>query len=244
MIRNISPNPYSLINAYSSRTSSKKTYTSLGQVSNDLFALEAEYKNYYSEKEAEKGEMTLEELKKALMAETSKLGYTFTNKEPKDVAYGKYYCYIDDSNLEKMAKDPEYRAQIYALMQRESPINSGSFHMKKSNGDVVQTQIVGSVFSLNDNNKAVNGIPYKGSGQSKSITVSKGEQSKKIEQNNIKQKQDQKRLDEKRTAKRNAEKAKSKKAEQKKLDEKLEQKRKETKENDKKLLHKSFNFKV
>ena len=97
--------------------------------------------------------------------------YTFTSREPKDPIKGKYYLYIDDSQLNKMAADPVYRAKVFGLMDSELQGKNG-YTLKYTSGKNVTNRIAGSVFSLAEANRSIDGvgqmpgsedIPYHGS---------------------------------------------------------------------------------
>lgn len=107
--------------------------------------------------------MTTEELKKQINELFPE--YTLTDTEPGNVTQGKYYLYIDVSNLEKMAKDADYRARVYGLMDSELQGSKG-YTLQYSDGRNVTTHITGSIFSLSDKNRKYDcgdGIPYRGS---------------------------------------------------------------------------------
>ena len=97
--------------------------------------------------------------------------YTFTKREPKDPIKGKYYLYIDDSQLNKMASDPAYRARVFGLMDSELQGKNG-YTLKYTSGKNVTNYIAGSIFSLAEANRSIEGvgqmlgseaIPYYGS---------------------------------------------------------------------------------
>ncbi len=113
--------------------------------------------------ENENSVMTTEELKKQINELFPE--YTLTSTEPSNVTQGKYYLYIDASNLEKMAKDADYRARVYGLMDSELQGSKG-YTLQYSDGRNVTTHLTGSIFSLSDANRKYDcgdGIPYRGS---------------------------------------------------------------------------------
>lgn len=88
-----------------------------------------------------------------------------TSSEPRDVVKGKYYLYIDDSQLKKMASDPKYRGQVYGLMDREYTTGQ-EYTLTYSDGVNKTMHLTGSVFSLSEANRKYagpDGIPYHGS---------------------------------------------------------------------------------
>lgn len=90
--------------------------------------------------------------------------YTLTDREP-EVTQGKFYLYIDNSQLKKMAEDPKYRAKVYGLMDSELQGKKG-FTLQYSDGRNVTQHLTGSVFSLAESNRKYagpDGIPYRGS---------------------------------------------------------------------------------
>ena len=105
---------------------------------------------YYASKTASDGEMTVDDLKKQISEWFS--DYTLTNREPKDVVQEKHYLYIDDSQLNKMAKDASYRAKVYGLMDREMETGR-EYTLRYSDGRDVTAHITGSIFSLSEKNR-------------------------------------------------------------------------------------------
>lgn len=82
-----------------------------------------------------------------------------------------YYLYIDDSQLNKMAYDPAYRARVFGLMDSELQGKNG-YALKYTSGKNVTNSIAGSIFSLAEANRSIEGagqmsgseeIPYHGS---------------------------------------------------------------------------------
>ncbi|MDE6714375.1 MAG: hypothetical protein K2K20_11630, partial [Lachnospiraceae bacterium] len=85
--------------------------------------------------------------------------------EPSKVVPGKFYLYIDQSQLQKMASDPEYRAKVYGLMDSELQGKKG-YTLQYSDGRNVTSHTTGSIFSLCEANQkfaGADGIPYRGS---------------------------------------------------------------------------------
>lgn len=118
--------------------------------------------NYYRTQTMADGEMSVDDLKKQIGEMFS--GYTMTDCEPTDVVNGKHYLYIDNSQLKKMASDPEYRAKVYGLMDREYTC-SQTYTLQYSDGRNVTEHCTGSFFSLSEKNgryAGADGIPYLG----------------------------------------------------------------------------------
>lgn len=124
---------------------------------------------YYSSKisqSEQNGEISVDELKQQIKEWFPE--YTLTDREPQNVVVGKHYLYIDDSQLQKMASDPAYRAKVYGLMDRELETGKG-YTLQYSDGRNVTSHITGSIFSLSEKNRkyaGADGVPYLGSGQS------------------------------------------------------------------------------
>lgn len=122
--------------------------------------------SYYSSqisKQGGDGTMSVDELKQQI--EEWFPEYTLTSSEPSKVVTGKYYLYIDDSQLKKMASDPNYRAQVYGLMDCEIQGKKG-YTLQYSDGRKVTSHLTGSIFSLSEKNRkyaGADGIPYRGS---------------------------------------------------------------------------------
>ena len=120
------------------------------------------YRSMISGQEGD-GTMSIEDLKKEIKEWFPE--YTLTDSEPSKVVTGKFYLYIDQSQLQKMASDPEYRAKIYGLMDSELQGKKG-YTLQYSDGRNVTSHLTGSIFSLCEGNRkyaGADGIPYRGS---------------------------------------------------------------------------------
>ncbi|MCH5265381.1 MAG: hypothetical protein J1F02_05745 [Lachnospiraceae bacterium] len=120
------------------------------------------YHSMISQQEGD-GTMSVEELKKEI--EEWFPEYTLTDSEPSKVVTGKFYLYINQSQLKKMAADPEYRAKVYGLMDSELQGKKG-WTLQYSDGRNVTSHMTGSIFSLCEANRkfaGADGIPYRGS---------------------------------------------------------------------------------
>lgn len=120
------------------------------------------YRSLISQQEGD-GTMSVEDLKKEIKEWFPE--YTLTASEPSKVVTGTFYLYIDQSQLRKMASDPEYRAKVYGLMDRELQGKKGCT-LQYSDGRNVTSHITGSIFSLCEKNQkfaGAEGIPYRGS---------------------------------------------------------------------------------
>lgn len=120
------------------------------------------YRSMISQQEGD-GTMSVEDLKKEI--EEWFPDYTLTDSEPSKVVTGKFYLYIDQSQLKKMASDPEYRAKVYGLMDSELQGKKG-YTLQYSDGRNVTSHLTGSIFSLCEANRkfaGADGIPYRGS---------------------------------------------------------------------------------
>ena len=150
----------------------KKVYNYLEDMGEGFIDYKRKAVNYYRSeftKNDTDGSISVDELKdeiKKYMPE-----YTFTNREPKDPVKGKYYLYIDDKQLNKMASDPAYRARVFGLMDSELQGKNG-YTLKYTSGKNVTNYIAGSIFSLAEANRSIEGvgqmpgseeIPYHGS---------------------------------------------------------------------------------
>lgn len=119
------------------------------------------YSSMISRQEGD-GTLSVEDLKKEIQDLFPE--YTLTDREPK-LTQGKFYLYIDQSQLKKMAEDPTYRAKVYGLMDSELQGKKG-FTLEYSDGRKVTSHLTGSVFSLTESNRkyaGADGIPYLGS---------------------------------------------------------------------------------
>lgn len=118
---------------------------------------------YYRADFAAKGTDTaisVDELKEQIKAYFPE--YTLTDHEPK-LTKGKFYLYIDDSQLRKLAADPTYRAEVFGLMDSELQGTKG-YTLNYSDGQNVTQHLTGTVFSLAEKNgHSADGIPYLGS---------------------------------------------------------------------------------
>ncbi|MCI8327127.1 MAG: hypothetical protein HFI37_05050 [Lachnospiraceae bacterium] len=125
--------------------------------------------SYYREMiagESDGSTLSIEELKAQISEYFPE--YTLIDHEPSDVKDGKFYLYIDEKNLQKLASDPEYRAKVYGLMDRELQGKNG-YTLQYSDGRNVTSHLTGTIFSLAETNKKYAGadeIPYRGSAKS------------------------------------------------------------------------------
>ena len=108
------------------------------------------------------GKISMEELDGLLRSEFASFGAWFVDSNPKDVRTGQNDIFIDDANRRKMANDPEYRARVFGLIQRELSLGSQGFRYQW-NGETIQTsRLTGSVISISDENASHGGVPYLG----------------------------------------------------------------------------------
>jgi len=143
------------------RNSNKnKTYASLSEYTKLTQSKKDKYVQFYKEKfesQTNKGELSVDELKEDLKKEFSDL--SFLSFEPKSLVNDKYYCYIDDDNLKKMARNPEYRSKVYALLQRETETINNDIKYN-SNSQVVKSSLNSCIISIKQDNDLSEGIRY------------------------------------------------------------------------------------
>ena len=141
----------------------KKSFTYLEDMNKAGLEYGAQATRFYSSKTPADGELSVDDLKNQIKEWFPE--YTLTDCEPKNVVNGKHYLYIDDSQLQKMAKDPSYRAKVYGLMDREMETGK-EYTLTYSDGRKKTSHCTGSIFSLCEKNKkyaCADGIPYLGS---------------------------------------------------------------------------------
>lgn len=242
-----------------------KVYKYLEDMNNGFQNYKKQAVSYYSSqiaKEDGDGSMSVEELKKQISEWFPE--YTLTDSEPSKVVAGKYYLYIDNSQLEKMASDSNYRAKVYGLMDSELQGKKG-YTLQYSDGRNVTSHLTGSIFSLSEKNRqyaGADGIPYLGSctsdhpffsseshAQVKSMSflydnvnpAKSAAKSRKAAATKAAEKAAKKRAEQKKAAKKVSEKKAAKKAEEKKAAEKkMEEKREETEKEE--ALQRDRNF--
>ncbi len=143
-----------------------KVYKYLEDMNEGFQSYKRQAVSYYSSqisKEGGDGTMSVDELKQQINEWFPE--YTLTSSEPSKVVQGKFYLYIDDKQLKKMASDPNYRAQVYGLMDSELQGKKG-YTLQYSDGRNVTEHLTGSIFSLSEKNRkyaGADGIPYLGS---------------------------------------------------------------------------------
>lgn len=143
-----------------------KVYKYLEDMNEGFQSYKRQAVSYYSSqisKEGGDGTMSVDELKQQINEWFPE--YTLTSSEPSKVVQGKFYLYIDDKQLKKMASDPNYRAQVYGLMDSELQGKKG-YTLQYSDGRNVTEHLTGSIFSLSEKNRkyaGADGIPYRGS---------------------------------------------------------------------------------
>ena len=136
----------------------KKVYNYLEDMGEGFIDYKRKAVNYYRSeftKNGTDGPISVDELKDEI--KTYMPEYTFTNREPKDPDKGKYYLYIDDKQLNKMASDPAYRARVFGLMDSELQGKNG-YTLKYTSGKNVTNYIAGSIFSLAEANRSIEGV--------------------------------------------------------------------------------------
>ncbi len=136
------------------------TFDSLGAMETHLFEVEKKaVAKYRSEFEQDDNKaISVDEMKEMLKKRFP--GYTLTDTEPTDPVKGKHLLYIDDTNMNKLANDADYRARVMGLMEREY---AGTAPMTFNLGNTkFHSNTTGSVFSLSEKNPSVDGIPYLG----------------------------------------------------------------------------------
>lgn len=143
-----------------------KVYKYLEDMNQGFQSYKQQAVSYYSSvisRQEGDGTLTEDELKKEIQELFPE--YTLTASEPKDVTQGKFYLYIDSSQMKKMASNPAYRAKVYGLMDSELQGKNG-YTLQYSDGRNVTSHLTGSVFSLAESNRkyaGADGIPYRGS---------------------------------------------------------------------------------
>lgn len=148
------------------------TFDSLGAMETHLFGVEkkavAKYRSEF-EKEDNKA-ISVDEMKEMLKKRFP--GYTLTDTEPTDPVKGKHLLYIDDTNMNKLANDADYRAKVMGLMEREYAGNAPmTFNLGNTTFHSITT---GSVFSLSESNPSEDGIPYAGMGMGEGFSETTG----------------------------------------------------------------------
>lgn len=143
-----------------------KVYKYLEDMNEGFQSYKKQAVSYYSSvisKQDGDGTMSVDELKEQINKWFPE--YTLTDSEPSKVVAGKFYLYIDDKQLKKMASDPGYRAKVYGLMDCELQGKKG-YTLQYSDGRNVTSHLTGSIFSLAEKNRryaGADGIPYLGS---------------------------------------------------------------------------------
>lgn len=143
-----------------------KVYKYLEDMNEGFQSYKKQAVSYYASqisKEQGDGTMSVDELKKQIKEWFPE--YRLTDSEPSQVVAGKFYLYIDDKQLQKMASDPSYRAKVYGLMDSELQGKKG-YTLQYSDGRKVTSHLTGSIFSLSEKNRkyaGADGIPYRGS---------------------------------------------------------------------------------
>lgn len=143
-----------------------KVYKYLEDMNEGFQSYKRQAVSYYTSqisKEGGDGTMSVEELKQQINDWFPE--YTLTDREPSKVTAGKFYLYIDEKQLQKMASDPGYRAKVYGLMDSELQGKKG-YTLEYSDGRKVTSHLTGTIFSLSEKNRkfaGADGIPYRGS---------------------------------------------------------------------------------
>lgn len=149
-----------------------KVYDYLEDMSEGFQAYKRQAVKFYQSDFAVTGqdkEISVDELKKMIKDYFPQ--YKLTDREPKEPVSGTFYLYIDQSQMNKLASDPSYRARVFGLMDSELQGSKG-YTLKYTSGKNVTNRIAGSIFSLAEANRSIDGvghmpesegIPYHGS---------------------------------------------------------------------------------
>ena len=110
------------------------------------------------------GRISMEELDEQLRAEFGSFGVRWVDNDPKDVRAGQNDIYIDEANRRKMANDPEYRARVFGIIQRELSVAPQGFRYQHGGQTIQAPCLAGGTMSFCEGNKVYNGVPYLGMG--------------------------------------------------------------------------------
>ena len=151
----------------------KKVYNYLEDMEEGFQSYKRQAVKFYQSDFAIKGQdkkISVEDLKSMIKEYFPQ--YKLTDRESKEPVTGTYYLYIDQTNMNKLASDPNYRAKVFGLMDSELQGSKG-YTLKYTSGKNVTNHITGSIFSLAEANRSIDGvgqmpgsegIPYRGSG--------------------------------------------------------------------------------
>ena len=98
----------------------KKVYNYLEDMSEGFQSYKRQAVKFYQSDFAIKGQdkkISVEDLKSMIKEYFPQ--YKLTDREPKEPVTGTYYLYIDQTNMNKLASDPNYRAKVFGLMDSE-----------------------------------------------------------------------------------------------------------------------------
>jgi hypothetical protein len=146
-------------------TYTNKTYNSLAEFSGAVQTYRREWQTVYEERFSSMengGKLSVEALMEDMRREFAAFGVQFTDRKPREPVQGKHLVYIDEANLAKMAADPKYRAENYALMQREFVSINNPLTYRDARGETVRSQLTGTLFTLSDDNPLEGGSRYHG----------------------------------------------------------------------------------
>lgn len=148
------------------------TWSSIGEMSKAFSNYGQEWRSVYSGNfagsgSAGDGKLSMEELDELLQAEFGKMGVQFVDsvdiENPKE---GRYEVYIDQTNRRKMAEDPEYRAQVFSVIQIEMA-GAGGYSVQVAGG-TNNDRTTGLSMSIAAGNPLYEGVPHSAGGTSAS----------------------------------------------------------------------------
>lgn len=161
------------------------TWSSIGDMDNAWRQYTQDWANYYSKSFAGSGtegdgKITQDELNALLESEFSGMGIRFTDGpvDTDNPKAGTFEVYIDQTNRQKMADDPEYRAKVMGVIQSETAGRNG-YSVQMPSG-VVSDRTTGLSMNIAGNKATYEGVPHSAGGTStggQMVTMTAGDDS-------------------------------------------------------------------
>ncbi len=148
-----------------------KTWSSIGDMEKGFRSYGQEWRSVYSDSFSKagsqgNGKITQEELSALLQSEFGGINFTDSPVDINNPKEGVFEVYIDQTNRQKMADDPEYRAKVFSVIQLEMAGTNG-YSVQTAAGQI-SDRTTGLSMSIAEGDPLYEGVPHSAGGTSAS----------------------------------------------------------------------------